>query len=123
MDFGTPTGFRDQRGAAKDVAARDRARRLNNLTAAENTRLLARYAQLKDGPNGKKEGVQCQGGVATKQGICGMVGCRNNWAQSGCRTCGVRLCMWSCMNKHPCVETGERGYIEGVHVRDCMEGR
>ena len=57
LDFGSPTGFRDKRGAAKDVAARSYARRSNNLSAAENTRLLGRYAQLKDGPNGKKEGV------------------------------------------------------------------
>ena len=42
----------------------------------------------------------CQGGVATTPGICGMVGCKNHGAMSGCMTCGVRLCMWKCMNKH-----------------------
>jgi hypothetical protein len=56
-DFGSPTGFRDKRGAAKDVSVRAYARRSTNLTVAENTRMLARYALLKDGPNGKKEGV------------------------------------------------------------------
>ena len=36
FDFGSPTGFRDKRGDAKDVAARAYARRSNNLTAAES---------------------------------------------------------------------------------------
>ena len=33
VNFGSPTGFRDKRKPAKDVAARAYARRLNNLTA------------------------------------------------------------------------------------------
>ena len=42
----------------------------------------------------------CQGGVATKAGVCGMEGCNNKSAMSGCRTAGYRFCLWSCMNRH-----------------------
>ena len=58
LDFGSPTGFRDQRGSYKDVAARDRARRSKNLSSKLQVQLLARYATLKVGSNGKKEGVR-----------------------------------------------------------------
>ena len=58
LDFGSPTGFRDQRGSYKDVAARDRARRSKNLSSKLQVQLLAQYATLKVGSNGKKEGVR-----------------------------------------------------------------
>ena len=42
----------------------------------------------------------CQLGVATKQGMCGMEGCTSKFATTGCKTCGYRFCMVSCLNKH-----------------------
>ena len=42
----------------------------------------------------------CQGGVATTRGVCGMEGCSNKDCYSGCRTAGYRFCLWSCMNRH-----------------------
>ncbi len=29
-----------------------------------------------------------------------MLGCNNKHAMSGCKTHGVRLCLWTCMNRH-----------------------
>lgn len=58
LDFGSPTGFRDKRAVAKDVAARDRARRSKTLSSQQQVQLLARYATLKVGPNGKKDGAR-----------------------------------------------------------------
>ena len=44
--------------------------------------------------------VPCQLGTATKQGQCARVGCKCATTMSGCRTCGVRLCQWKCLNAH-----------------------
>ena len=44
--------------------------------------------------------VPCQLGTATQTGRCARVGCTSHTAMSGCRTCGVRLCRWKCLNAH-----------------------
>ena len=58
VDFGSPTGFRDKRAPAKDVAARSYARRSKNLSVKQQTQLLGRYATLKVDATGIKEGVK-----------------------------------------------------------------
>ena len=55
---GSPSGFRDQRKDVRDILDRSRVRRSTNLGCALDTRMLARYALLRDGANGKKEGVK-----------------------------------------------------------------
>lgn len=53
-ELGSPRGFRDFRGASKDVSARAYARRSSNLTAKQSTAVLGRIAAMNSDDRGVK---------------------------------------------------------------------
>eukprot|EP00326_Haptolina_ericina_P001964 CAMPEP_0181218512 /NCGR_PEP_ID=MMETSP1096-20121128/27736_1 /TAXON_ID=156174 ORGANISM="Chrysochromulina ericina, Strain CCMP281" /NCGR_SAMPLE_ID=MMETSP1096 /ASSEMBLY_ACC=CAM_ASM_000453 /LENGTH=220 /DNA_ID=CAMNT_0023310739 /DNA_START=264 /DNA_END=926 /DNA_ORIENTATION=- len=67
--------------------------------AADESPASGESPETEEGPR-KRQSVVCQLGTAEKPGMCGRVGCSANRVQSGCGTCGMRFCLWKCMNAH-----------------------